>query len=141
MPVAVAYGTHGEVYVADEAAQRIRKIENGRVETIAGSGALNSLGLQVAGGYQDGPALTARCHDPNRSAVSQTGDGYMADSGNHCIRRISKGYVTTIAGSPDRKTQVDGPADVAAFSYPHGFSFDDDRVLYFAGFAVGMRQI
>jgi len=141
MPVGVAYGTHGEVYVADEAAQRIRKIQDDRVETIAGSGRIGSSGIQVEGGYRDGSALAARFNDPIAVAVSQDGDVYVADSGNHCIRRISHGEVTTFAGSPDRKTPMDGPANVAAFAYPHGLAFDEDNVLYVADFGFGIRRI
>lgn len=141
MPVAVAYGPRGELYVADEAAQRVKKVENGVVETIAGSGPLDSLGLHVAGGYQDGPALSARFDDPIALAVSPAGDVYVADSANHCIRRISRGFVTTVAGSPDRKTQADGPATSAAFSDPHGLAFDGDGILYVADFGAGIRRV
>jgi len=141
MPVAVAYGPRGELYVADEAAQRIKKIENGAVQTIAGSGPLDSLGLHVAGGYLDGPALEARFDDPIALAVSPSGDVYVADSANHCIRRISRGVVTTVAGSPDRKTAADGAVKVAAFAYPHGLAFDGDGVLYVADFGAGIRRV
>jgi hypothetical protein len=138
MPVALAFGSGGELYVVDEAAQRVRKIERGRVETIAGSGKVN--GVAVVGGYKDGPALEARFNDPLGIAVSPTGDIFVADAGNHCIRKISAGVVTTIAGSPGR-IEADGPAAIASFAAPHALAFDGDGRLYVADFGVGIRRV
>ncbi len=141
MPVALAYGARGEVYVVDEAAQRIRRIERNRVATVAGSGNLDSSGVRVAGGYKDGPVSGARFSDPIGIAVSANGEIYVADSGNHCIRMISSGRVTTVAGSPGRTGQADGPANVASFAYPHALALDGDGRLYVADFGVGIRRI
>ena len=58
---------------------RIRRIANGQVSTIAGTG---------VAGYVDGPALTARFSRPTRLLVDGSGAVYISDTDNHCIRLL-----------------------------------------------------
>jgi DNA-binding beta-propeller fold protein YncE len=91
-PFGVAVTRAGRVYVADGGdSNRIRLVDGDQVITVAGSG---------AEGYQDGPSLRARFHTPSGVAVADDGTIYVADTGNHRIRRITPdGRVTTMAGS------------------------------------------
>lgn len=81
----------GALVVADHANHRLRRVGlDGSVSTIAGDGAAGSA---------DGPAGSARFNGPQGLAVTESGDLYVTDLGNHVIRRLRGGAVETIAGS------------------------------------------
>ncbi len=143
MPVAVAYDRDGSLVVADAAAQRIRRVRpDGRVETIAGSGALEKGALAVRGGFADGPGATARFNWPRGVAVARNGTIYVADTGNHCIRAIAPGgRVSVYAGSPARAGGEAGPRERATFSAPAGLAGDAAGNLYVADPKAGLRKI
>ena len=88
-PTSVALGPRGELYIADYGNHRIRVIENGRVSTLAGTG---------VDGYADGPATEARFARPMNAEPGPGGAVYVSDSGNHLIRVIQGGKVSTVAG-------------------------------------------
>ncbi|HEX8556748.1 MAG TPA: hypothetical protein VF668_01525, partial [Pyrinomonadaceae bacterium] len=83
-PVGVAVGKGGEVYVADTYNDRVRLItKDGLVRTFAGLG---------APGHADGGALDAALFDtPCGLAVAESGEVYVADTGNNRLRKITKG--------------------------------------------------
>ena len=91
----MAVDSSGNVYVADEKNHRIRKITSGKVvTTFAGTG---------TAGFADTDAnsnVAAQFHNPYGVAMDSSGNLYVADYGNHRIRKITPaGEVTTIAGS------------------------------------------
>ncbi len=89
-PVGVAVDKDGNVYVADTYNDRVRVItKEGQVRTVAGAG---------SPGHNDGGALDAALFDtPCGVAVSETGDIYVADTGNNRLRKITKdGQVSTL---------------------------------------------
>ena len=95
-PQGIAIDADGTLYFADSGNHRIRRIDpSGAISTIAGTG--------VAGFSGDGgPATWARLRNPRGIAVNPWDKGaiYIADSGNHRIRRIdATGEITTIAGT------------------------------------------
>jgi streptogramin lyase len=141
MPSALAYDTHGYLYVVDSAAQRIRRVDNsGTVVTIAGSGELH--GLAVDGGYVDGPGSQAKFSTPSGIAIAHSGTIYVSDTYNHCIRAISpSGLVTTYAGTPSQPGYADGPRASARFSRPLGLALDKQENLYVADADIGIREI
>lgn len=97
-PTGMAYHK-GILYVVDTGNQRIRKIENGMVSTVAGSGTELMEGTkEYVGGYQDGAALKALFDGPIGIAVDQNGVIYISDSVNQMIRFIKDGEVGTLAG-------------------------------------------
>lgn len=91
-PRDVAADAAGNLYVADATNHRIRKVTpEGVVTTVAGTGRR---------GHADGPALRATFHSPWGIAVGPDGTVFVADTGNHSIRRIGRdGRVTTLAGA------------------------------------------
>jgi DNA-binding beta-propeller fold protein YncE len=125
-PSGLAVGANGAVYVADTDNHRIRTVmPDGQVGTLAGK--TNWLGH---GGYADGPADEARFKSPRGVAVDAAGNVYVADTGNHRIRRIGRdGTVTTVAGSGERGSK-DGPALVAEFDRPRDLAVGPDGTLY-----------
>jgi len=115
-PNGMAVDAQGVVYVADAGDNnRIRRIHpDGRVDTLAGQGE----------GWRDGPALQAQFHTPSAIALDAAGTVYVADTGNHAIRRIGRdGTVSTLAGDGQRGFR-DGPAGQARFDAPMGVAVD-----------------
>ena len=82
----MAVDSSGTVYVADYLNHRIRKItpavrmEDRMVSTFAGSGTK---------GFADGTGTEAQFNGPYGVAVGSSGNVYVADSGNHRIRKIT----------------------------------------------------
>ncbi|HJQ36232.1 MAG TPA: Ig-like domain-containing protein [Thermoanaerobaculia bacterium] len=89
-PHGIAIADDGVLYVADTGNHVIRKIENGVASTLAGTGHPGSI---------DGLSTNAEFKEPAALALDESGDLLVADSGNHRIRAISNGVVTTIAGN------------------------------------------
>ncbi|WP_229210490.1 gluconolaconase [Duganella sp. CF517] len=107
-PIGVAVDDGGVVYVSDTYNDRIRRITpQGDVTTIAGGG---------RAGKADGPAAQALFDLPTGLAVAANGDLYIADTGNHAIRKLDKlGVVTTVAEAVDgeRASLLRSPVAVA----------------------------
>ena len=95
-PSGVAVDAAGNVYIADQENERIRKVDaEGIITTFAGSG---SYGYK---GNEDGiPATEAKLNWPTGVAVGANGHVYIADSYNNLIREVdTEGIITTIAGT------------------------------------------
>ncbi|MCJ7750057.1 MAG: hypothetical protein MUQ65_03025 [Armatimonadetes bacterium] len=86
-----------------------------------------------APGHRDGPASEARFDGPAAVAVGQDGTVYIADSGNHCLRRLSPGgVVSTLAGAPGEAGLADGRGEDARFSSPAGLALLADGSILVA---------
>lgn len=89
-------------------------------------------------GNGDGTGDTARFNGPRSIAVDGDGNVYVADQGNHTIRKIAPtGVVTTLAGvaglfDSDDSVSGDGPGDAARFYNPSGMAVDSDGNVYVA---------
>ncbi len=84
-------------------------------------------------GAVDGPALDARFSQPAGLAHDAAGTVYIADTGNHTIRRLATdGTVSTIAGLAGSSGGADGSGAAARFSSPRGIFMAPDGDLYVA---------
>ena len=121
-PFGIVVAADGTVFVADGgASNRIRRLHpDGRVDTLAGS-------LE---GFADGIGADARFHTPSGLAIDTAGTLYVADTGNHAIRRVAPdGTVTTLAGGGGAGF-ADGPAAQARFHAPIGVAVDAAGRVY-----------
>lgn len=121
-PVGLSADASGNIYVADEDNNVIRKITSaGVVTTFAGSGAQGS---------GDGAAASATFYYPCGVAVDGSGNVYVADAFNNKIRKItSAGMVSTLAGS-GTASSVDGTGTSATFNQPFSVVTDASGNIY-----------
>ncbi|HSE37656.1 MAG TPA: NHL repeat-containing protein [Blastocatellia bacterium] len=118
-PIGIAVDKNGNLFVADAYNDSIRKITtDGVVTTIAGTG---------SPGYSNGQANSAMFDTPCGVAVDEEGNVFVADTGNHAIRRISVlGEVATIAGDTEEGLQK---GDVR-LNHPVGIGLTHDGFLF-----------
>lgn len=91
-PRGLAVSADGSVYIADTRDNRIRKIANGIITTVAGVGGNPGF----AG--DDGPGAKATLNLPEGVAVSADGAiVYIADTGNNRVRQVADGTISTLA--------------------------------------------
>ena len=122
-PKAVAVDLDGNVYVADTANNRIRKITPaGAVTILAGT----------SGGFLDATGTAAQFNNPNGVAVDTAGNVYVADTTNNRIRKITAaGVVTTLAGQASAGT-TDATGNAAQFNDPRAVAVDTAGKVYVA---------
>jgi DNA-binding beta-propeller fold protein YncE len=98
---------------------------DGSSERVAGFGEAGYAG-------DGGPARTARLDSPAAVASDPAGNLYIADTGNHVVRRVSpEGIIETMAGTGLPGFSGDGgPALTARMDCPFGLAFDTRAGLY-----------
>lgn len=123
-PNSVAVGLSGNILVADTANHLIRVVTTGgTVTTLAGTGG--------TAGSADGQGTGASFNLPTGVAVDAAGNAYVADYGNHTIRKISPtGLVTTLAGSAGVAGSTNGAGTAASFNHPRALAVSADGTVY-----------
>jgi len=125
-PNGVAVDGDGNVYVGDTNNHTIRKITpTGVVTTLAGTaGATGSI---------DATGSVARFNGPTGVTTDSAGNVYVADSGNHTIRKITPaGVVTTFAGTAGALGSTDTADGTPTFNVPQGVAVDGAGTVYVA---------
>jgi len=133
LPYAVAADAAGNVYIAERGNHCVRKVDSTGLMTLV-------AGLRRPGfGGDGGKASEGLLNNPSGLALDQQGHLYIADSGNHVIRRVTPGgVITTVAGiRPGREANFgsmgDGGAALnAALNQPLLMSFDSSGNLIIA---------
>ena len=125
-PGGITIDKDGNIYVADNSNNRIRKITaSGTVSTFAGSG---------SAGFADGNGNLAMFDDPNSVTTDVQGNVYVADKNNQRIRKITpSGVVSTLAGNGNSGF-ADGDGATAQFNGPAGVTSDAQGNIYVADF-------
>jgi sugar lactone lactonase YvrE len=158
LPCGLAYDQGGNLLIADQANQVIRRLDtDGMVKTIAGHCPSSpGFGCTLGQGYSgDGGLATeatlrntvAQSADPQgKIALDAAGNLYIADSGNNVVRRVVPGddgilgsgdatqeIITTFAGTGIKGATGDGgPATAATLSGPRDVAVGSDGSLYIA---------
>lgn len=124
LPTGVALDASGNLYVADQGNNLIRKISpTGVVTTVAGS---------TTPGLVDGIGTHARFNGPWSLDFDAGGNLYVIDGNNHVIRKMTPdGMVTTLAGS-GTPGLVDGQGTAASFDWPSNLRVGPDGNIYVA---------
>ena len=123
-PVGIPVDGTGDLYVADELNQTIRKVTAaGVVTTVAGSAGLI--------GATNGTGPAARFSDPVEVTIDGSGNLYVSDQSNDTIRKITAaGVVTTLAGTAGLTGTADGTGATARFDHPVGIAIHGFGPLY-----------
>ena len=97
------------------------------IQTLAGNGSAAFTG-------DNGAAGLAQLNSPGAVALDSKGTLYIADTGNHCIRMVSNGKITTIAGTGGTIgfSGDQAAATAATLNAPAGLAFDSKGNLYIA---------
>ncbi|WP_169787093.1 RHS repeat-associated core domain-containing protein [Hyalangium minutum] len=125
-PQGIALGSDGSLFIADD--HRIRKVGPDGVITTA-------VGKCASGFSGDGGSATqARLNLPQKIALDSAGNLWIADTGNHRVRKVSPhGIITTVAGTSSPGYSGDGgPATQARLLEPRGIAVDLSGTLFIA---------
>ena len=122
-PAGLAVDGVGNVYVADNGNNAIRKITPaGVVSTLAGGG---------PHGFADGVGAAARFNAPTGLALDSAGNVYIADTYNYAVRKITPlGVASTFAGDPSAAGFLDGVGASARFNLPNAIAVDGLGNMY-----------
>jgi hypothetical protein len=121
-------------YVADTGNHTIRRVSMqhywecshpSAVETFSGSAGQS--------GFLDGPRAEARFNSPRGVATAPDGSVYVADTGNHTIRRITAdGRVVTVAGKAGIPGNRDGGSSESLLHNPSGIDVNELGEVFIA---------
>lgn len=127
-PRGIAASPRGHLFIADSANHRVRELDPaGVIRRIAGTG--------TAGYGGDGQSsLVAQLNTPTDVAIDSEGNLYIADSANHCVRKVrSDGLIETVAGTGAAGFSGEGgPAREAQLHSPSGVAVDTQGQLIIA---------
>ena len=128
VPAGLAFDGKGNLYIADRANHRVRKVnKKGIITTVAGNGTAGFSG-------DGGPATKASLNLPSGIVVDNQGNLYIADRSNNRVRVVnSKGIIKTFAGNGQNGYHGDNmPAVKATLDKPFGLALDKHNNLYIA---------
>jgi sugar lactone lactonase YvrE len=130
-PASIAVDASGNIYIADQANNRIRKVtaSTGYISTVAGSATVCSPATSACG---DGNSATsANLNGPSGVAVDAQGNIYIADSGDSRVRKVtaSSGDISSVAGTGNL-----GGCTTSNLEEPTGVAVDSAGDVYIADY-------
>ena len=134
-PAGVAVDGSGNVYIADQRNNRIRKVDsNGIITTFAGTGYKDPTTGNGAYSGDGGPAINARLNWPSSVALDGSGNLFIADQFNNRIRKVdASGIITTVAGRTGFGPFADGVIATSAYlNGPSSVAVDASGNLFIA---------
>lgn len=143
-PTGIDIDSNNNVYIVDTVNHVIRKMtpnysgidfesysEGYIFSTLAGPHAYNSKAINNKKGCIDGARSTARFNSPRGICVDSDDNIYVADSGNHVIRKITPyGLALTIAGLSGTTGNTDGVGSAARFNNPLNLCCDFEGNIF-----------
>jgi adhesin/invasin len=124
----LAYNARGDLIFADTDNNRIRRVSNGVITTIAGTGDAGYSG-------DDGPGVSAQINHPIDIAIAEDGTVYFTDMKNNCVRKLDPaGVISRVAGRcssnvSDRGFGGDGASPLdAKLNRPYGIDLEDNKL-------------
>lgn len=131
-PQGLAIDLSGNLYIAETGNNRVRKITNGIITTVAGGGSLNGF-CDISNTPGQVAAVSVALCGPWDVALDSHGTLYIAEWAGHKVRAVKDGFMTTIAGTGTAGFAGDGgPAQLALLNYPWGVAVDSLDNLYIA---------
>jgi uncharacterized protein (TIGR03437 family) len=130
-PVSVAVDAAGDLYIADQSNNVVRKVSaTGIISTVAGHYGESGLGYSGDGGQ----AANASMELPAGIALDLSGNLYIADSNDNAIREVlTTGIIWTIAGDGQSGYVGDGgPATAAKLNFPRSVAVSTFGDIYIA---------
>ncbi len=126
-PTSIAFDSSGNLLIADALANRIRRVANGVIQTIAGNGTASSTG-------DGGPATSATLNLPVGMTADSAGNIYIVEKAGNRIRKINAaGIISTVAGNGSPAFSGDGGlATSASLFKPDQVTLDAAGNLYIA---------
>ena len=129
-PYEVRFDDQGNMYFVEMLNAVVRRVDadTGRISTIAGTGERGFSG-------DGGPAVKATFNRPHSIALDGKGSLYIADIGNHRIRRVDleSGIVTTFGGTGERAPTPDGaPLAGTPLNGPRALAFGPGGDMFIA---------
>lgn len=129
-PYEIRFDGDGNMYFVEMKNAVVRRVDagTGTISTVAGTGERGFSG-------DGGPAVRAAFDRPHSIALDGKGSLYIADIGNHRIRRLdlASGTVTTFAGTGERAPTPDGaPLAGTPLNGPRALAFGPDGDMYIA---------
>jgi trimeric autotransporter adhesin len=123
----IATDSAGNIFISDTSNNRVRRVDavSGNVATVAGNGVRGFGGDNAA-------AVSAQLNQPRQLAFDSLGNLYIADTGNHRVRKMDKGgVITTFAGTGiSGGGGENGPASAAQLNFPPGVAVDANNNVF-----------
>ncbi len=129
-PYNVKFDHAGNIYIADQINNVIRKITDGVITTVVGNSTTSSICADIGDG---GPATAAELCLPDDITFDESGNMYISEFSNGLIRKVStSGIISTFAGGGASGLGDGGQATAAELTDPLGLVFDGAGNMYFS---------